>query len=314
VDPTAGKQRFGEYALEWLETAAIAPSTRRRYNSLLLVHILPAFGPMPVSGIRPSDLRNLVAALSAKGLAPRTVRHAYTLLLGILNTAVDDGLIPKVPKPSRERGKRGILPPVPKSRHNYKTHVQIARLAATPPLAPRYEAFVYLGAYGALRYGELAALRVEDVKLRRIEVRETSENYEPKWGSSGTVPIPAFVGEMLAKHFRHFAPGPGGLVFTAPEGGPLHYPNFYRRHWLPAVEAAGIAPMTPHDRHTAVALSIEAGAHPRAIQDLCRRSSFNTTMSIYGGLFPDLAEKLAEDLDAKGPLPYQLVREQSGMI
>ncbi len=66
MDPTAGKQRFGEYALEWLETAAIAPSTRRRYNSLLLVHILPAFGPMPVSGLRPSDLRNFVAALSAK--------------------------------------------------------------------------------------------------------------------------------------------------------------------------------------------------------------------------------------------------------
>jgi integrase len=245
-------------------------------------------------------MRKFVSALSASGLAPKSVRHAYTLLVGILGTAVDDGLIPKVPRPRRERGKRGLLPAVPKPRHNYKTHEEIARLAASPPLSPRYRAFVYLGAYGALRYGELAALRLDHVKLRRVEVVETLDGDEPKWGSSGSVPMPAFVADVLAEHLAQSPPGPSGLVFTAPEGGPLHYPNFYRRHWRPAVEAAGVAPMTPHDlRHTAVALSIEAGAHPRAIQDLCRHSSFNTTMSIYGGLFPDLAEKLAEDLDAR---------------
>jgi integrase len=298
VDPTAGNRRLGDYALEWLETASLAPNTKRRYRSLLRVHVLPAFGRHPINGIRPSDMRQFVAALSAKGLAPKTVRHAYTLLVGILGVAVEDGLISRVPKPPRERGRRGILPPVPKSLHNYKTHEEIARLAATIP--PRYRALIYLGAYGALRYGELAALRVEHVKLRRIEVVETLDNNEPKWGSSGSVPIPAFVAEELARHLSAFPLGPEGLVFTAPEGGPLHYPNFYRRHWRPAVEQAKLAPMTPHDlRHSAVALAIEAGAHPRAIQELCRHSSFNTTMSIYGGLFPDLAEKLAEELDAK---------------
>jgi integrase len=296
--PRGGHRRLGGFALEWLETATLAPNTRRRYESLLRVHILPAFGRHPINGIRPSDMRKFVSALSAKDLAPKTVRHAYTLLIGIPGVAVEDGLISRVPKPPRERGRRGILPPVPRSQHHYKTHEEIARLAVS--ITPRYRALVYVGAYGALRYGELAALQVDHVKLRRIEVVATLDNDEPNWGSAGSVPIPAFVAEELARHLSTFPTGANGFVFTAPEGGQLHYPNFYRRHWQPAVERANVAPMTPHDlRHTAVAVAIEAGAHRRAIQELCRHSSFNTTMSICGGLFPELAEKLAEQLGAR---------------
>ncbi len=303
VSPSAGKKRLDDYANEWLETATyLAPNTRHRYESLLRVHIVPALGPVSVNAIRPSDLRAFVKALTDKGLAPKTVRHAYTLLVGILGTAVEDGLIATVPKPARGRGQRRILPPVPLAKHNYKNHEEIARLATTEPLAPIYGALVYLGAYGALRYGEMAGLRADHVGIlqRKVEIVETIDAGEPKWGSSGTIPLPGFVAEELSRHLEEYPPGPDGLVFTAPGGGALRYENFYRRAWIPAVRAAGVAPMTPHDlRHTAVALAIADGAHPREIQELCRHSSFNTTMTIYGGLFPDLAEKLARRLDRK---------------
>ena len=91
---------------------------------------------------------------------------------------------------------------------------------------PPYTAFVYLGAYGALRYGELAALRLDHVKLRRVEVVETLDSDEPKWGSSGSVPIPAFVANVLAEHLAQSPPGPSGLVFTAAGGRPAALSEF----------------------------------------------------------------------------------------
>jgi integrase len=120
---------------------------------------------------------------------------------------------------------------------------------------------------------------------------------EPKWGSAGTVRIPTELTEELARHLAAFPPDPDGLVFTSPKGRPLAYHNFRRRHWDPAVERAGVGPMTPHDlRHSGVALAIAAGAHPREIQELCRHRSFVTTMNIYGGLFESLHDRLAERL------------------
>jgi integrase len=173
-----------------------------------------------------------------------------------------------------------------------------------------------LGVYGAMRYGELAGLRVDRLRLleRKIEIVETLEGNEPKWGSSGTVTIPSIVAEELAHHLTLHPAGPGGLVFTMPMGGPLSYHNFLRRFWRPAAEAAGLGRLdiervngrrrehwegaTPHDlRHSGVALAIKAGAHPKAIQELCRHSSFITTMSVYGYLFPGLHEDLAASLD-----------------
>ena len=56
-------------------------------------------------------------------------------------------------------------------------------------------------------------------------------------------------------------------VFTAEKGGALWTSNFRIKVWLPAVGAAGLAPLRPHDlRHTAVALWIAAGANPKGGQ------------------------------------------------
>jgi len=48
------------------------------------------------------------------------------------------------------------------------------------------------------------------------------------------------------------------------------------RYFRPAVEIAGLAPLRFHDlRHTAAALAIHAGAHPKAIGDRLGHSSIN---------------------------------------
>jgi integrase len=53
-----------------------------------------------------------------------------------------------------------------------------------------------------------------------------------------------------------------------------------------------------HDlRHTAVALAITQGAHPKAIQARLGHSSITTTLNTYGHLFASLDVELADRLD-----------------
>ena len=70
--------------------------------------------------------------------------------------------------------------------------------------------------------------------------------------------------------------------------------------WLPAVEAAGLPEdLRIHDlRHTCAALLVAQGAHPKAIQAHLGHSSIQVTLDLYGHLFPDEMDRLAERLDA----------------
>jgi integrase len=80
-----------------------------------------------------------------------------------------------------------------------------------------------------------------------------------------TIGLPQAVVDELATHL-----GPLGSadahVFSSDKGGILRTSNFRANVWLPAVRAAGLAPLRPHDlRHTAVAQWIAAGANPKEV-------------------------------------------------
>jgi integrase len=94
------------------------------------------------------------------------------------------------------------------------------------------------------------------------------------------------------------ARGPDQLVFAAPEGGPIRGSLFRRRFWLPAVDAAGVAPLRLHDlRHTAVAFWIAAGASPKEIAVRAGHSSVAVVLDRYGHLLPGIEERVTAALD-----------------
>jgi len=75
--------------------------------------------------------------------------------------------------------------------------------------------------------------------------------------------------------------------------------NFGRRAWQPARRAVGLDGVRFHDlRHTAVALAIEAGAHPRALMERLGHSSITVTLGRYGHLLPGQDEAIADRLEA----------------
>ena len=171
----------------------------------------------------------------------------------------------------------------------------------------RYSAMVLAAAYTGLRFSELRALRVDgfDALRRTIRVIESLVESggafyfeEPKSEASRrTVRVPSFLVEVLARHLAMHADG-SGLVFSAPNGGPIRRGNFRRRVWLPAVEASVGQPCTFHDlRHSHAALLIAQGEHPKVIQERLGHASIKTTLDTYGHLFEGLDEAAADRLE-----------------
>ncbi len=309
VDPRLSRTRFDAWAIRWMATTTqLKPSTRFGYESLLRTHLLPAFGTAQLRRIQPVDVQTWVGELVAGGLSASRTRQAYQLLSAIMKSAVVSRYLNASPcigvrLPRQER--REML---------FLTADQLARLAAA---AGDHAPLVYLLGYGGLRWGEAAALRRRrvDVLRGRIEVAESAATVagaihigSTKTDQVRTVRIPAFVSELLAEHLAHRATAapdgatdPDSLVFVAPEGGPLRHSNFRRRVWLPALQASGVpSTLRIHDlRHTAAALMIAEGAHPKAVQSHLGHSSIQVTMNVYGHLLPDDLDRLADDLDRR---------------
>jgi integrase len=85
---------------------------------------------------------------------------------------------------------------------------------------------------------------------------------------------------------------------TADKGGVLRPSNFRVKVWLPAIRAAGLAPLRPHDlRHTAVALWIAAGASPKEVAVCADHTSTSFVLDRYGHLFPESDAALRDRLD-----------------
>ncbi|MGH2817403.1 MAG: tyrosine-type recombinase/integrase [Actinomycetota bacterium] len=300
VDPRAGRKLLEEWAAECMERRDLRPTSAARDEVYMRRHVLPRFGDVPLARIERRDVQRWVGDLSAKGLAPATVRACHRLLSGVLAEAVEERLIPQSPC----RGVR--LPRIPRTEQRFLTTEQVERLAES--IAPEYRALIYCAAYLGCRWGELVGLKRENVNLLRRELTIQGTLEEVSGGltyveetktkaSRRRLTLPAFLVEILTDHLARAVPSE--YVFTGRDGGLLRRSNFRRRHWKPAGVAAGLTPLRFHDlRHTCAGILIAQGAHPAEIKARLGHTSIKTTMDVYGHLLPSLGDKLDEALDA----------------
>jgi len=302
IDPLGAQMLFSEWAMEWTATIVdLRPSSRARDLGYLHRYLLPRFGHMPLGDIDYMAVRAWVSDLNASGLAPSTVTKAGQMLRKLMRTAVQAGLLASSPC-------EGVkLPRIERTEMRFLTTVEVDAL--TDAMDPRYRAVVLLAAYGGLRAGELFGLRAKrvDVLHRRITIAETVVDvgghlhFGPPKTRAGhrIVPLPQVAADPLGAHLATYARGPEDLVFTAPEGGPVSLNLWRRRFWVPALKAASLGHLRPHDlRHTAVALWIAAGAHPKEVAVRAGHSSVSFTLDRYGHLFPGSESVLNDSLDA----------------
>ena len=267
------------------------PRRRSRDKWLLDRYVLPRYQRRQLAAITQLDVREWVAELSARGLAPATVQKAFQVFAKVMASAIDAGYIAQTP------ARRIPLPKVEREEMRFLTPKQVAALADV--IDPRHRALVFVGAYGGLRIGALAGLRRRHVDMLRgvVEVHEIAVEVEgvlhhgaPKTRASRrAVSLPAGVVEELANHLaRYTGPGADAFVFPAPLGGPLRATAFRSRVWRPAVEAAGLDGLRIHDlRHTAVALWIAAGASPTEVAARAGHASTSFVLDRYGHLLPE---------------------------
>ena len=256
-----GKLPFKAYADTWLEQREVRPRTRSHYRTLLDNWLLPTFGATPLSGITPSMVREWYA--SKAGTADTMRAHAYTLLRGILGTAVDDDVIPTNPCRIRKGGQAE-----PTHRPQTATFEEIDVITKAMPA--RLQAAVQVSVWCAPRFGELTELRRKDVNLKAGTIRiaravvHVDGEYVvgPPKSAAGkrVVRMPASLVPIVERHLEKFVDtAPDSLLFPAIHGGHLAPTTLYRSFYK-ARTAAGRPDLHWHDlRHTGATLTAATG-------------------------------------------------------
>lgn len=298
VDPRAGRILVRDWAPRWLATKVnLKQTTRATYENLLRNHVLPHWGDAQLSGVTHESVAAWVAGLERRGLAASTVRQAHRVFALLLGLAVQDGRLARNPAV-------GVpLPRAVRSEQVFLTHADVDALATA---AGDYRLVVLFLAYTGVRFGEMAALRVRHLDLMRrraaivegvAEVHGKAVFSTPKTHQSRSVPIPRFMADDLAALVA--GRGKDDFVFCAPQGGVLRIRNFRRAGFEPAVRDAGFEGLTPHSlRHTAASLAIAAGANVKVVQTMLGHKSATMTLDLYGHLFADQLDEVADAMDS----------------
>ena len=302
VDPKHGQMRLEDWATTFLRTAHdLDRTTRATYSRDLERFVLPRFGSVPMGRIRKIDIREWINDELAAGIAPSSVHRHFRTLRRVLNVAVEHDLLAASPC----AGVKG--PKVEATEMRFLDAFEVQLLAES--IGRPFRILVYTAAYTGMRWGELIGLRRARVDLDgpAVSVVEQLAHVDGGWHRKAPktaagrrrITLPAFLADLLAEQLdERSAPGPDGLVFPNRAGNPIHHSSFNSSQWAPTRTKAGLDGVRFHDlRHTAVAMAIAQGAHPKTIQVRMGHASVQVTLDRYGHLFPELDREVAAGLD-----------------
>lgn len=271
VDPKKGKQTFRDFADAWHDGLIASHNYRVATKGTLQLHVYPVLGAKQMSTIQDEDIKALIMSMLEGGLRPSTIRTHMTLVRGIFKAAAQKRVISGNPCTGVK------LPKGPPVKMWLLEPVQVAALIAN--IDPRYRALIALGAATGGRQGELFGLRMADVNWTDGEsptvhfeqqlqmergrgiVSRPLKSYEDR-----IIPVPPEMIDMLARHMKDFPPGPGGYLFTRPQGGLMNARVFQAWPWERARRAAA--------EEFAVAANALAGTE--AIQNTVRSQHLET--------------------------------------
>ncbi len=159
IDPQLGKVSVNGLAATWLEgkKGTVKPKYWGDLESSWRVHVAPKWARRQVGTIRYSEVQAWVSAMSAERSAT-IVRRAYDVLNGVCKLAVKDGVMRKNPC-------EGVQ--LPRKTHKARTYLTVEQLLALADAAGEHRAVILTLGFCGLRFGELRALRVEDVHKAR---------------------------------------------------------------------------------------------------------------------------------------------------
>ncbi|MGW5311609.1 tyrosine-type recombinase/integrase [Nocardia thailandica] len=318
VDPDRSGVLFKVVAEKWFATKQLRkPKTVAGYRSLLDTLVLPRWGEVALIDIEYEDIQAWVTGLSVaggvrfegKGLSASRVIQAFQVLDQVLRFAIRSKRLAVNPAAEIEKPTKTV------AEKQFLSHRQVLELAMA---SGRFRTLVFTLAYTGMRFGEASALRVSgiDFERRRISVIRSATavtgrgivESDTKNHATRTVPFPNFLAKPLADAVE--GKSPTDYVFPSREGAVLPLGEF---RWVldAAVESVGLAGVVPHTlRHTAASLAISAGANIKVVQRMLGHKTATLTLDLYGHLFDEDLDPVAEALDARARATADLLRTE----
>jgi integrase len=312
VTPAAPPVTFRAYAERWLAghvRLQCKPSTLTTYTRVMRTHWIPALGAVPLAALTRDRIKGVLAGL-AGGLRASTI-SASTLppLQGCLSAAVEDGLL--VANPASRLGRFVRSDVLPQARQDPLTREELTHLLATAEAEmPEWYPALLTVARTGLRFGELAALRANDLDFQDFAVLVCRAAYEgristPKNQRGRRVDMSRQLAHVLQGSLslraaeavlsgRPVAP----TLFPGPDGGILRRDWFEGHVWRPLLRRAGLRYRTPHQlRHSFATLLIAQGESLAYVRDQLRHASIKLTVDTYGHLIPGSNRQAVDRLD-----------------
>lgn len=248
------------------EERNLAPNTILAYRQDL--NDLVAYGgrsPRALSALDPTDF---VAHLTARGLAPRTVRRRLACVRRFVKWLSRAGLIAQNPFANSE-----VRVHVPQQLPRCLSEHEVKRiLARRHDVGLACSLAVLLLLNTGMRVSELTALRIEDVDLRDGRIRVMGKGRRER---------EVFVTDPIAREeLRGFVHGPGadGSAHVLRDSAPVNSATLRRRFRRLGRLARLNRTLTPHMlRHTTATMLLERGVDIRFVQRLLGHRSIATT-------------------------------------
>ena len=210
------------------------------------------------------------------------VRNAWTLLSGILETAVEYGYFTMNPA-------RGVKFPQQAEREAPAIIAGDDFAKLLNEVEEPYKTMVELMAATGLRIGELLAVRwrAVDMEVGTLAVRESvyeGKFQRPKTSKSRrTIPLgPHAIASLKEHRDRSTRKSDDDLVFPNKSGEPLRESKLLERVLQPAAERAGLGRVTWHQfRHIHSSLLNDLRVPVKIAQEQLGHASIQTTLNIY---------------------------------
>lgn len=243
------------------------------------------FGDMPLSAVRPSQIKTWLARLQTEGLKPSYIYRTHSRFTQICTDAVHDGML------GRNPCSRRTSPPNGKPKVYVATTEQVWAIYDAMP--DHLRVAVLLGAFAGLRIAEACGLRVTDVDFIRGVVHPKQQWLAAPLKtvvSDQPIPIPRELALLLSASVQKY---PSEMIVTNGPGTDRCSPWVLEKAMRNVREAVEGLPekFCFHDlRHYLASLLIASGADIKTVQARMRHASATTTLDVYGHLWPDADE------------------------
>jgi integrase len=292
---------FGTFAEEQWKTLVLPTlklSTQHGYKTVLAKHLLPYWRDWRLRDIGRQDVQQWVADRFKRQLGWQTVRNAWTLLSGILETAVEYGYLSTNPA-------RGVKFPEKELKEAPALIIGEDFMKLLEHLDEPYRTMVKLIAVTGMRIGELLAVRWRslDLEIGTLSVRESV--YEGKFQSPKTqksrrtIPLgPQSILWLREHRLRATRTASDDLLFGNRNGRPLRESKLLRNLLQPAAKAVGLGRVTWHQfRHIHSSLLNDLRVPVKIAQEQLGHSSISTTLNIYTHVVDASHRKAIEALE-----------------